>query len=314
MPYDFIAIDFETANQQYDSACSIGIAAVSDLKIVDTYYSLIQPIGDFLESNTAVHGITRDDVKDAPLFFEIWPDISHFFGKYAVLAHNALFDMSVLKQSRPWMYDEPEFKYIDTISLCKGVVPGKKDLGHCAECLNIPLNQHHNALDDAIACAEIAIECIRLSGAKNLGALCFALPNVKIHSFSSLNPQKSANFHEPKPKKPTYIRPADIKQTVDCVDPTGCLYGKSIVFTGELTIGRAEAMQIAVNAGAIVRSSVSKKTNFLVVGVQDKQLVGEDGLSSKEEKAYELNSAGTAHIEIIDEQTFLDFANREVLT
>lgn len=312
--FDFIAIDFETANDRFDSACAIGIAAVSNLEVVETYYSLIRPFSDFSEANSAIHGITSDDVIDAPIFYEVWPQISHFFGRYAVLAHNALFDMSVLKRSNPWFCNGPEFKYIDTVSLCKEFVPGKKDLAHCAEYLNIPLENHHNALDDAVACARIAIECIRLSGAKNLGDLCFSMPNVKIHNFSELEAQERVVIHKAKPKLPTYVRPADIKQTVECIDASNPFCGKVIAFTGELTIERSEAMQIAVNAGAIVRSSVSRKTDFLVVGIQDKKLVGEDGLSSKEEKAYELNNNGTGHIKIINEQDFLKLANGEILT
>jgi len=65
-------------------------------------------------------------------------------------------------------------------------------------------------------------------------------------------------------------------------------------------------MQMAINVGAVVKTSVSKKTHYLVVGKQDTDLVGEDGLSSKEEKAYELNASCQADIKIIKEQEFLD--------
>lgn len=311
---DFIAIDFETANTRYDSACAIGIVGVADSEIVANCYSLLNPKSEFLPENVAIHGITEADVQDAPTFEEAWQEISLLFGHCAVLAHNAVFDMSVLKRSIPsWEAERLEFKYIDTVSLCRDFVPGKKNLAHCAEELGIPLEHHHNALDDATACAKIALACIERSGAKNLGDLCFSLPNVKIHNFSELHASIEYNHTAKKPPIKSSPRVSDIKCTVECVDANNPLCGKSIVFTGELSIDRAEAMQIAVNAGAVVKSGVSKKTNYLVVGVQDKQIVGDDGLSGKEEKAYMLNESGVAHIKIINEKQFLALANKEVL-
>lgn len=64
-------------------------------------------------------------------------------------------------------------------------------------------------------------------------------------------------------------------------------------------------MQKAVDAGAILRNSISAKTAYLVVGSQDKSIVGEDGMSSKEELAYALNQSGKANIQIICEAQFL---------
>lgn len=305
--YDFIAIDFETANKNYDSACSIGIAAVRDFEIVDTYYSLIKPDSEFDPNNIQIHGITPEDVKHAPRAYDIWRDISHFFGRYAVLAHNVYFDMSVLKRSFSFIYNV-DFKYIDTVSLCKEFVPGSKSLANCADFFNINLGQHHNALDDAITCAKLAISCIKSSGCKNLGELSFSLPNVKISQFTDLNPQISAEFRK-RGKVPAYsnVRPCDIQRTVDIssIDPDNPFFEKVIVFTGDLQISRAEAIQAVVNLGACVKSAVSRRTDYLVVGKQDNLLVGDDGISTKEKKAAALNEAGTAHIEIVNEKQFL---------
>lgn len=308
--YDFIALDFETANESFNSACSIGIAAVLNGEIKDTFYSLINPNCSFDPKNIEINGISQSDVSSAPEFYAVWKDISKYFGQCAVLAHNAQFDMSVLKCSHPFPDSIPDFKYIDTISLCKEFVPGEKNLAHCAEHFCIDMGNHHNALDDAITCAKLAICCIENSEFNNLGALCFAMPNVKIHNFSDLTPKKFTSFKHQKQLPYSRIKPADIKVTVENIDPTGPLCGKSVVFTGELSMERSQAMQLAVNAGGIVKTSVSKKTDYLVVGKQDLQLVGEDGMSTKEEKAYALNSSGSANIKIIDEATFLQLVEK----
>lgn len=314
--YDFIAIDFETANHNYDSACSIGIAAVRDFEIVDTFYSLINPCTEFDSNNIQIHGITPERVQDSPTPDDLWDDIFHFFGPYAVLAHNAYFDMSVLKRSFSLEYID--FKYIDTVSICKEFVPGKKNLENCAKFFDIDLGQHHNALDDAITCAKLAISCIRASGCKNLGELCFALENVRIKQFSDLNPPASAIFHKEKPKErpePVYskIRPSDIQCEVDVlsINPENFFFGKTVVFTGELHISREDAMQKVVNLGGIIKASVSKKIDYLVVGEQDRKIVGNSGKSSKERKAAELNESGAANIEILNEAQFLSILQWE---
>lgn len=304
--YDFIAVDFETANQNFDSACSIGIAAVRDFEIVNTYYSLINPHVEFSSHNIEVHGITPEDVRHAPSAYDVWRQISCFFGSCAVLAHNAYFDMSVLKRSFPFL-DQVNFKYIDTVSLCKEFVPGQKSLARCADFFNIDLGCHHNALDDAVTCAKVALSCIQESGCKNLGELCFSMPNVRIFQFADLDASPSAEFHREK-KRPSYssVRPQNFRRTVAAseINQDNPFFGKIVVFTGELGMGRAEAIQAAVNLGASVRSAVSRRTNYLVVGTQDRELVGEGGMSTKELKAADYNEMGFAHIEIINEARF----------
>ena len=74
---DFAAIDFETATAKRDSACSVAVVEVKDGKLVDSYYTLIQPPGNVYDwFNTKIHGITREDTADAPDFAAIWPELS----------------------------------------------------------------------------------------------------------------------------------------------------------------------------------------------------------------------------------------------
>ena len=105
---------------------------------------------------------------------------------------------------------------------------------------------------------------------------------------------------------------SEIAATIDKFDETHAFYKKNIVFTGELiTLERKEAMQEAVNLGAVIKSAVSSKTHFLVVGVQDKSIVGDDGMSTKEEKAYGLKEQGH-NIKILSEREFLRLLNKKL--
>ena len=93
--------------------------------------------------------------------------------------------------------------------------------------------------------------------------------------------------------------------TVETFEESHPFYGKNVVFTGDLQgMDRRTAMQNVVNLGGIVKSNVSRKTDIVVVGIQDKALVGSGGISRKEKRAYELIKQGYA-IEIVREKEFL---------
>ena len=73
---DFIAIDFETANQEPSSVCSIGVVMVRDGQIVDSFYSLIQPEPNYYNYwCQRVHGISQSETEDAPVFSKVWQQL-----------------------------------------------------------------------------------------------------------------------------------------------------------------------------------------------------------------------------------------------
>ncbi len=129
-----------------------------------------------------------------------------------------------------------------------------------------------------------------------------------------------ARFSSPGKKKAKH-KPAKSNQKI-CIsdiipeqenDPSSPLYQKNVVFTGELSIPRKEAMQLAVNAGAVLKTAVSGKTDFLVVGKQDISIVGDDGMSGKEEKTTALNASGKANIRVITEKQFIELVQGGII-
>lgn len=156
---DFISIDFETANSQRVSACSVGIVVVKNGLISERIYHYINP-GDVVwgQINMKIHKITPEKVKDADSFPETWKKISHLFDNTLIIAHNASsFDMSVLRYCLDLHnIPAPDFKYGCTMQSAKsnGWDAKLKDL--CKK-FKIPL-EHHNALSDAEACAMLAIK------------------------------------------------------------------------------------------------------------------------------------------------------------
>lgn len=100
---EFIAIDFEIINNRMDSACSMGIVFVDGNRIVNQKYFLIQPpVLEMDETFTRVHGLTIDNLKDAPTFDKVWEEIAPYFHEeQLVIAHNAHFDMRSSKIALP---------------------------------------------------------------------------------------------------------------------------------------------------------------------------------------------------------------------
>lgn len=158
---NFAAMDFETANYTPSSACSIALVVVRDDQITDSFYSLINPKTFFNRRNTQIHGITARDVQSAPTFAEIWPHISPLFDpEHLITAHNARFDINVLKSTLThYEIAPPHYLAIDTLKTSRKFFPEfpNHKLNTVADALKIDLKHHHNALADSAACAEILI-------------------------------------------------------------------------------------------------------------------------------------------------------------
>ena len=96
---DFAAIDFETANEQRCSVCSVGVVIVRDGQIVDSFYSLIHPEPEYYQwFCQQVHGLSEEDTEDAPVFPFVWEKIAPKIEGSPLVAHNSPFDKGCLKE------------------------------------------------------------------------------------------------------------------------------------------------------------------------------------------------------------------------
>ena len=157
---NFVTIDFETAKHSRESACAIGLVKFLEGNPADTYYSLIRPPSLYIRPDfTDIHGLTVEDVKDAPRFNEIWDDIKTFAGELPLAAHNAAFDMGVLQAVIDWYkIDAPRLPYFCTCNLARSVWPelSSHSLPSLAKHFEISYNAH-NALDDALTCGKLVM-------------------------------------------------------------------------------------------------------------------------------------------------------------
>lgn len=164
---EFIAIDFETANPQRVSACALGYAKICNCEIVETNGYLIKPIGGHAPFQSKIHGIKEEHTFDKPGFGELFPEIQGIFN-YPLVAHS-LFDKQVLKALSDHFNLGLSFEYIDSSSLAKEKLPNLKDckLKTLVKHFELPAFKHHDATEDAIACAKIFLKLLEYGKEKN---------------------------------------------------------------------------------------------------------------------------------------------------
>lgn len=161
---DFAAIDFETANGKPTSVCSVGIVIVKNGKIQDKFYSLIHPEPNYYGYyNTKVHGLTAQDTENAPLFPDVWKKIAPKISGLSLVAHNKGFDENCLKKVfKTYNMDYPEYNFFCTYKGAKEKIKDIKNykLNTVSAYCGYDMVHHHEALDDAYACAVIAMKIL----------------------------------------------------------------------------------------------------------------------------------------------------------
>lgn len=155
----FTVFDVETPNRMSNRISAIGITMIEDGVITDEFYSLVNPETYFDQFNTQLTGISRETVRNAPTFPELWTKIEPLMSGRLLVAHNAVFDMNVLKKCL-CDYDikwKPYARYICTVQMGRRILPGMSHkLNVLCDYYGICLD-HHKADSDSRACAEILL-------------------------------------------------------------------------------------------------------------------------------------------------------------
>lgn len=179
MPVDFTAIDFETANSNAASACAVGLVKVRDGRIEDRASWLICPPAEhsaFLPFNIKIHGITPEMVADAREWGEQLSALREFIGDDIAVAHNAGFDMGVIRAAcAATITPTPKLRYLCSVQVSRKTydIPSHR-LPLAAEAAGFGPFAHHEALADAEACAAIISDAARRHEAGDMAALAKA--------------------------------------------------------------------------------------------------------------------------------------------
>nr|DAQ49490.1 MAG TPA: DNA polymerase III subunit alpha [Caudoviricetes sp.] len=285
---DYIVLDLETTGLSPSSCQIIQLAAVHfvDHREAACFSTYIDPRCHIPAAVTRLTGISDETVTGAPFIEDVFMDFVRFLWKAPfVTGWNVSFDLGFLSA----VIGEDistYFRPFDTMALYgRSVGRPRCRLSDACDAIGFAAS-FHDALDDCRACGAV------------LSWLCQG--NRMDHAFHSREERQAALG--------SYLARASSGEcpvSVGDVRRGGALDGKSVVFTGALSFARSAAKALAQAAGAAVKTAVSRKTDFLVVGEQDEVLVGCDGMSEKEEKAAALNQQG-ASISVISEKQFLE--------
>lgn len=299
---NFVAIDFETANEKRNSPCSIGLVVVKNGEIIEKVYHLIKPKEmRFMPINIGIHGIRPHMVKDELEFDKVWEKIKHYFNDNLVIAHNASFDISVLRNTLE-LYDikMPSFKYICTMKLSKNFYSSIDNAR-----LNTVNNflgyefKHHDALADAMACSNILLNISQELNSKNINEISkllgVTLGYVNENGYKSSS-TKGRIFTKSN-KQPSR------KNIIESFNFTA-FKDEIVVFTGRLaSITRDEAMILVRKLSGNVGSSVTKKTTCIVTNTKDIENLNREEMSNKLRRAVDLKKNGQV-IKFLNEEAF----------
>ena len=161
-----IALDFETANEQRSSPCSIGLAWIEDGQVARVEHHWIRPPGNrFARFNIAFHGIGPQDVEDADEWPEVLERLRPELEGALVLAHNASFDISVIRRTcEHYDVPAPGFDYLCTVQVARGVWPNLPSHKLNVVCGHLGVDfKHHDAAGDAYACGQVALAATNLN-------------------------------------------------------------------------------------------------------------------------------------------------------
>lgn len=180
MALDFTAIDFETANSSSASACAVGLARVRDGRVVSSAGWLIRPPTGhdrFFELNIGIHGIRPADVATAKTWTEQLPDLCGFIGDDVLVAHNAGFDMAVLRRTCEVTGDAwPPSQYVCSLQVARKTYElDSYRLPRVAAAAGHLDFAHHDATADALACARIMVDAAARAGAHDIVELAMLL-------------------------------------------------------------------------------------------------------------------------------------------
>ena len=192
----FVVFDIETTgfSAEEDKIIEIGAVKVEKGVIIDKFSTFVNPTVPIPFRITNLTGITDEMVLEAPKIDTVLPEFLDFVGDSVLVAHNAGFDVGFIEQNCKVLGLECEYTYMDTVALARVLLTtlAKYTLDNVAKTLGISLENHHRAVDDAGATAEIFVKFIEMLKERGIFTL------KEVNQFGETNPdaiKKMPTYH-----------------------------------------------------------------------------------------------------------------------
>ena len=280
----FKAIDVETANEDRESICQIGIVHVENGVICNQWTTLVDPEEDFSPWNILIHGITEDDIHGSPTLPMVYDELRNRLDGNVLVSHTTFDKQAITWALEKYGLQEFSVRWLDSARVVRRAWKdkfGRKGWGlkNVAKDLSISF-RHHDALEDARATALIVLKACQVSG-------------LDVEEWLERQAQPIHPTSASRRSKGNSVRRVGTKG--------GILEGETCVFTGALSsMVRRKAADLIATKGANVGPYVTKKTTMLVVG-RFNNLKGQK--SGKQKSAEEALRRGQ-EIKILSESNF----------
>lgn len=337
-PDEYVCVDVETTGLDFDSdeIIEIGAVKVKNGFTIDKFSTLVHPkhshvyitgpmlksmglnslsdldpeaAADFFKTNLIsqrienLTGIKNEELLSAPSEEESVKLFHDFLGDSVIVGHNVNFDVNFLFDACQRAGLVLGNSFVDTLRISRKLYPDMEHhrLSDLVERLGVEQNEQHRALSDAlttVSCYEaMKKEIEETSSIKKF-----------IGSFDRSCQEGSSELGE---YFAFQMKLNSLKPTALEFNESGPLFGKRIVFTGELSnMSREDAFLLVLNSGGTPKETVTKKTDFVVVGNGGFVKSSKDGKSSKIRKAEQYNAAG-CNIKILHEDDFFALIDAE---
>ena len=192
---EYTVFDLETTglSDRNDKITEIGAIRVKNGEILETYSQLINPEVPISEKIVKITGITDELVKDKPTIDKVLHEFIDFIGDSILVAHNSDFDMGFIKANCKALDIEINNAVLDTLYLARVLFPELKNhkLNTLSKHLDVILENHHRAVDDAKATASIFLKCINILKEENVNTLA----EMNIYAGKNINVKREDTFH-----------------------------------------------------------------------------------------------------------------------
>lgn len=288
-PKNYVVIDLETTglDTTFDEIIEIGAIKYQENLEMDRFHTLVKPMNEIDSFISDLTGITNEMVSNAPSIKDVLPSFIDFLQDFIVVGHNVNFDINFIYDNLMLHYQKPfTNEFIDTLRLSRKLVNLENyRLKTILKYFKITNQDEHRAIGDCLATNDLLNK----------------LEEECLNKYSSLDDFKNS-FKVTKTK--TDLSKISTNNTE--FDKDNNIYNRTFVFTGVLEkMIRKEAAQLVVDLGGKCGNSVTKATNYLVLGNNDYCSSIKDGKSSKQKKAEKLKLENH-DIEIITENVFYD--------
>ena len=162
----FYSLDVETANPDQSTICQIGVGVFENGVLVDTWKSYIDPKDYFHWRFIEIHGITSKMVKRQPTFPKVYPILRQMFENKIVVHHSPFDRVAFRKVFERYELEPFEVQWLDSVQVARKTwegLDGGYNLANLAYHLDIEF-QHHDALEDAVACGKIVVQACKRNG------------------------------------------------------------------------------------------------------------------------------------------------------